>query len=195
MTMINLTDEELIKGLKEKNSKCIKYLYKEFFPLAKSIVERNSGNYEDAEDLFQDSMVVLYKRLTKENITLKCGLKTFFYGICKNLWMQRLDRKWRLLYSESMAEEPAGSYEIIDREFSEEILEKKRLYQKHFLTLPKRCQKILLLYLKDLPLKQIADELGLKNEEYAKARKYSCKNMLRKRIMNDPQCKPYLNND
>ena len=195
MTMINLTDEELITGLKEKNSKCIKYLYKEFFPLAKSIVERNSGNYEDAEDLFQDSIVVLYKRLTKENITLKCGLKTFFYGICKNLWMQRLDRKWRLLYSESMAEEPAGSYELIDREFSEEILEKKRLYQKHFLTLPKRCQKILILYLKDLPLKQIADELGLKNEEYAKARKYSCKNMLRKRIMNDPQCKPYLNND
>jgi RNA polymerase sigma factor (sigma-70 family) len=193
--MIQLTDEVLIKGLKEQNSKCIRYLYKEYFPLAKSIVERNSGNYEDAEDLFQDGIVVLYKRLTKENITLKCGLKTFFYGICRNLWMQRLDRKWRLLYSESMAEEPAGSYEIIDREFSEEILEKKRLYQKHFLALPKRCQKILLLYLKDLPLKKIAEELGLKNEEYAKARKYSCKNMLRKRIMNDPHCKPYLNHD
>jgi RNA polymerase sigma factor (sigma-70 family) len=195
MTMIQLTDEVLIKGLKEQNSKCIRYLYKEYFPLAKSIVERNSGNHEDAEDLFQDSIVVLYKRLTRENIILKCGLKTFFYGICKNLWMQRLDRKWRLLYSENMAEEPAGSYEIIDREFSEEILEKKRLYQKHFLALPKRCQKLLLLYLKDLPLKKIAEELGLKNEEYAKARKYSCKNMLRKRIMNDPQCKPYLTYD
>jgi RNA polymerase sigma factor (sigma-70 family) len=193
--MIQLTDDVLIKGLKEQNSKCIRYLYKEYFPLAKSIVERNSGNHEDAEDLFQDSIVVLYKRLTKENITLKCGLKTFFYGICKNLWMQRLDRKWRLLYSENMAEEPAGCYEIIDREFSEEILEKKRLYQKHFLALPKRCQKILLLYLKDLPLKKIAEELGLKNEEYAKARKYSCKNMLRKRIINDPQCKPYLTYD
>jgi len=190
--MINFSDEVLIKGLKDQNSRCIRYLYKEYFPLAKSIVERNSGNYEDAEDLFQDSVVVLYKRLTNENINLKCSLKTFFFGICRNLWMQRLDRKWRLLYSESMAEEPAGSYEITDKEFSEEILEKKRLFQKHFLTLPMRCQKILLLYLKDLPLRKIAEELGMKNEEYAKARKYSCKNMLRKRIMNDPQCKPYL---
>ena len=49
--------------------------------------------------------------------------------------------------------------------------------------------------MKDLPLRQIAEELGLKNEEYAKARKYSCKNMLRKRIKNDPACKPYLNYD
>jgi hypothetical protein len=49
-----------------------------------------------------------------------------------------------------------------------------------------------MLYLEDLPLKKIAEELGMKNEEYAKARKYSCKNMLRKRIMNDPQCKQYL---
>jgi RNA polymerase sigma factor (sigma-70 family) len=187
-----LTDELLIKGLKEQDSKCIRYLYKEYFPLAKSIVERNSGNYEDAEDLFQDSIVVLYKRLTYEKITLKCSLKTFFFGICKNLWMQRLDRKWRLMFSENMAEEPSGSYEINDKEFSEELLEKKRLFYKHFLTLPKRCQKILMLYLADLPLKKIAKELGLKNEEYAKARKYSCKNMLRKRIMNDPQCKPYL---
>jgi RNA polymerase sigma factor (sigma-70 family) len=192
MTMNILTDEVLIKGLKEQDSRCIRYLYKEFFPLAKSIVERNSGNYEDAEDVFQDSIVVLYKRLTKENLTLKCGLKTFFFGICKNLWMQRLDRKWRLMYSDSMAEEPAGTYEITDREFSEELLEKKRLFQKHFLTLPHRCQKILLLYLKDLPFKTIAKELGLKNEEYAKSRKYNCKNILRKRIMNDPQCKQYL---
>jgi RNA polymerase sigma factor (sigma-70 family) len=191
--MINFTDEELIKGLKEQDSKCIKSMYREYFPLAKSIAERNSGNYEDAEDLFQDSMIVLYKRLTKENITLNCTLKTFFFGICKNLWMQRLDRKWRLIYSASMAEEPSGSYQIFDKEFSEEILEKKRLFQKHFLTLPKRCQKILRLYLKGLPLKTIARELGLKNEEYAKSRKYNCKNLLRKRIMNDPQCKPYLN--
>ena len=190
--MIYLTDEVLLKGLKEQDSGCIRYIYREFFPLAKSIVERNSGNYEDAEDLFQDSMVVLYKRLTRDNITLKCTLKTFFFGICKNLWMQRLDRKWRLLLSDSMAEEPAESYDVIDKEFNEEVLEKKRLYLKHFFTLPHRCQKILKLYLMDVSLKEMAEKLNLKNEEYAKSRKYQCKEILRKRIKNDPACKPYL---
>jgi len=190
--MKDLTDEILIKGLKEQDSTSIKYIYREFFPLAKSIVERNSGNYQDAEDLFQDSMVVLYKRLTREEITLKCTLKTFFFGICKNLWMQRLDRKWRLRFSENMAEEPVESYEITDREFNEEILEKKRLYLKHFFALPHRCQKILMLFLMEIPLKEMAGRLNLKNEEYAKSRKYQCKEILRKRIKNDPECKPYL---
>lgn len=190
--MINLTDEELIKGLKEQDSRCIKHMYREFFPLAKSIVERNSGNYEDAEDLFQDSMVVLYKRLTRDKVTLQCSLKTFFYGICKNLWKQRLDRKWRLLLSDNMAEEPAESYEVIDKEINEEVLEKKRLFLKHFFTLPHRCQKILKLYLMDISLKEMANRLNLRNEEYAKSRKYQCKEILRKRIKNDPECKPYL---
>ena len=189
------TDEILIQGLKERDSLSIKFIYKEFFPLATSIVEKNSGSYEDAEDLFQDSIVILYKRLTTEKINLKCTLKTFFFGICKNLWMQRLDRKWRLQYSENLAEEPVHSYEITRWEFGEEVLEKKRLFLKHYFELPKRCQKILAMFLSEIPLKKIALELGMKNDEYVKSRKYKCKRLLRKKIINDPECKPYLSYD
>ena len=137
-------------------------------------------------------MVVLYWRLTKEKIMLKSSLKTFFFGICKNLWKQRLDRKWRLRYSDSMAEEPSHGYEITNRDYDEEMLEKKRLFLKHFFKLPHRCQKILMLFLKEMPLKEMAEKLNLKNEGYAKSRKYQCKEILRKRIKNDPECKPYL---
>jgi hypothetical protein len=45
------------------------------------------------------------------------------------------------------------------------------------------------------PLKTIAGMMGFKNENYAKARKYMCKNMLRKRILNDPSCKILLCDD
>ena len=186
------TDEILIQGLIERDSAGIKLLYKEFFHLACSIVEKNSGSYEDAEDLFQDSIVILYKRLCHEKINLTCSLKTFFYGICKNLWKQRLDRRWRLQYSENLAEEPVHCYEIARWEFGEETLERKRLFLKHYFELSKRCQKILALFLSEMPLKQIARELGMKNEEYVKTRKYTCKRLLRKKIMSDPQCKPYL---
>jgi RNA polymerase sigma factor (sigma-70 family) len=193
--MIIYSDEILIKGLKEQQTSCIRQLYKEFFPLAKSIVERNSGSIEDAEDVFQDGMVVLYQKSLSGKIILDCSLKTYFYSICKNIWKQRLDRKWRLLFGDNVAEEPYESYEHFTREIREEELEKKRLFQKHFLGLPSACQKVLELFLLNTPLKDIATMMGFKNEEYAKTRKYMCKNMLRKRIMNDPKCKSYLNHE
>jgi RNA polymerase sigma factor (sigma-70 family) len=193
--MIIYSDAILIEGLKEQRTCCIRHLYKEFFPLAKSIVERNSGNIEDAEDVFQDGIVVLYQKVLAGNINLDCSLKTYFYSICKNIWLQRLDRKWRLLFNECIAEEPYESYDVFDKEILEEEVEKKRLFEKHFLSLPLKCQKVLKLFLHDIPLKDIAAMMGYKNEEYAKTRKYMCKNNLRKRILKDPKCKPYLNYD
>ena len=50
--MINYSDDAILKGLKEKKSDSIRFLYREYFPMAKSIVEKNSGSYEDAEDVF-----------------------------------------------------------------------------------------------------------------------------------------------
>lgn len=180
------SDERLLKGIREQNNDCIAYLYKTFFPVVKSIVVKNSGNYEDAEDVFQDGMVILYKKISTGTLSLNCSLKTFFYSICRNLWMQRLDRKWRLLYQDVLLNEPSVDYENNEEDTNEEKIERMRLYRKHFNTLSKQCQELLNYFAAKTPFRKIALILGLKDEEYAKIRKYMCKNMLRKRIMNDP---------
>lgn len=193
--MIYFSDKAVIEGLKKKNQRCINFLYREFFPLAKSIVERNSGNYEDAEDVFQDGLVILYMKARDGKLTLNCSLKTFFYSVCRNIWLQRLDKKWRLLYNDSLVNEPMEEYDLSLQDIDEERLEKTRLFQLHFLNLPEDCQKILQFFIQRIPLKQIAEIVGIKDENYAKTRKYMCKNLLRKRILNDPKCKHLLNHD
>lgn len=193
--MIYFSDDALIKGLRERRTDCIRQLYREFFPIAKSIVERNSGNYEDAEDVFQDSIVVLYQKICKGKTRLRCSLKTYFFSICRNIWRQRLDRKWRLEYHDDMVNEPGEDYE---REFfsvDEERLEKLRLFQVHFLSLPDTCQRVLKLFMGNISLREIATIMGFKDECYAKTRKYLCKNMLRKRIMRDPNFKRFFQNE
>ena len=189
------SDEALLKGLSEQKTNCIRQIYKEFYPVVKSIVERNSGNNEDAEDVFQDALVILFRKSSNGNLFLDCALRTYFYSVCRNIWRQRLDRRWRTILNERIVEEPVESYDHYDNERKEEELEKKRLFHQHFLSLPAKCQKVLELFLHETPLKEIAVMLGFKNEEYAKTRKYMCKNMLRKKIMNDPKCKRYLNHE
>jgi RNA polymerase sigma factor (sigma-70 family) len=193
--MIRFTDEAIIHGLKEKNIRCITYLYREFFPLARSIVEHNSGSYQDAEDLFQDGLVVLYLKAKDGGIRLNCSLKTFFYSVCRNIWLQRLDRKWRLLFCEDMVSEEADDYTVSQRDIDEERLERTRLYQVHFLSLPVDCQMLLRMFIQKKTLKEIREKLGLRTDKYTKTRKYLCKNLLRKRILGDPKCQHLLHYD
>ncbi len=194
-TGMNYTDQRLLEGLREKKSACIKFMYREYFPLVKSIVTKNSGTYQDAEDVFQDGLIVLFLKTGSGMGNLNCSLKTFFYSVCQNIWMQRLDRKWRLLYQEEMVEDPAVNYNDDDDLVDEANLEKTRLYQVHFLTLPPECQQLLRLFLDKTPLKVIAGIMGFKNMKYAKTRKYLCKKMLRKRILSDPRSKHFLSYD
>jgi RNA polymerase sigma factor (sigma-70 family) len=193
--MVKISDDAILQGLKEKKAESIRFLYREYFPLAKSIVEKNSGTYEDAEDVFQDSIIALFQKISAGPLVLNCSLKTFFFSICRNIWMQRLDRKWRLLYQDDLVTEPVEDYEAIPMEVNEEKLEKIRLYQLHFLSLPPDCQTILKMFLSKASLKEISDHMGFNNVCYAKTRKYLCKNMLRKRILKDPRYKMFLQHE
>ena len=59
---------------------------------------------------------------------------------------------------------------------------------KNLKLLPADCQKLLLLYMVKTPYAEIARVMNVKDENYVKTRKYSCKNLLRKKILNDPEC-------
>ena len=191
--MIHFSDKAIIQGLKQKQERVIRYLYREYFPCILSMIEQNNGVYEDAEDIFQDGLVILYRKFSKGRGKLNCSLKTYFYAICKNIWMQRLERTRKLVYRDDLeVDERSIQYQLRDEELREDNLARLRLLQMHFLNLPKDCQKLLLLFMDKIPLKEIARELGLSGEKYVKSRKYACKNMLRKKIINDPQCQCYI---
>ncbi len=194
--LLYYSDDRIINGLTKKDDSVIQFLYREFFPIVRSIVERNSGNHQDAEDVFQDGLIILYKRINSQSFTLHCSLKTYFYAICKHIWLQRLERKCRLCYQADIeVHEDQGDYSVDAYHLKEQQLEKLRLYQHHFLNLPKGCQKLLTLFFRKISLKEIATLMGYKDENYAKTRKYLCKNMLRKRILNDPDCQQFLEYD
>jgi RNA polymerase sigma factor (sigma-70 family) len=191
--ILKFSDEAILQGLRDRESSFISYFYKEFFPQVRWIVERNSGNEADAEDVFQDGMLVLYHRLSYGDLRLNCALKTYFYAVCQKIWYKRLERKHRLLYqSDTFAEDILASYSTQETDFSEEELAKTRLFMKHFFSLPEDCQRLLRLFCEKKTFREIAQIMNFKDEGYVKTRKYLCKNMLRKRIMKDPEYKQYI---
>jgi RNA polymerase sigma factor (sigma-70 family) len=185
------TDEAILDGLKKRDSGIIRYVYKEYYPTIKFLITTNSGTETDAEDVFQDALVVLFKKIAREDLILTSSFKTFLYSICRNLWLQRLDR--RVFSNEFLEMEDLSELqENLYLEQPEEEQDKYRLFQQHFLRLSEDCKKILQLFLAKTSLKEIAEIMGFKTEKYAKTRKFMCKEKLKNAIINDPNFKKYL---
>lgn len=183
----SFSDTVVISGLKENNSPVIQYLYRELYPGVKSFVLNNTGSESDAEDVFQDTMVILYRKIKGEELTLSCSLKTYFFAVARNLWLQRLELRKRSGICLPVAESAYTENEDFDRELMH--MERLNMLQKYLMAMDKECQRLLRLFLQKMSLKEITVALGFSSTDYTKFRKYQCKNRLKKQMMEDPYCK------
>src|SRR4028118_1813950 len=88
--MKNLTDKELLIKLQKKEEPAFMLLYKFYYPSIKHYIQKNQGNNADAEDIFQESIIVLFEKIDSPDFILTSSLKTYLFAIARNLWLKRL---------------------------------------------------------------------------------------------------------
>lgn len=175
-------DKEFLAGIASGSTVIIDQVYELYFKSIAQYVLKNSGTMEDAKDIFQDAMMIIYEKLKQPDFELRYALHTYLFTICRNTWLKKLRKK-----SDKEVTFPEHLELINEETFEEEILwrEKELLYREKFKMLGEECQKVLQLFLKGSSMKQIAKNANLASEGYAKKRKYQCKNKLLKFIQND----------
>jgi len=157
----------------QENDQGLKILYQQFFPMIANFVQRNSGGEEDVEDLFQDGILVLFNQIKKDDLVLTCKLSTYFYSICRNLWLNKLNRKKTNVvdiqdHESFISIEPTVFKSIEKNEEKETML--KLLSQ-----LGDACQKMLLyFYYERLRMKEIALRMNFANDQVARNKKVKC---------------------
>jgi len=193
--MIHYSDEAILEGLRLRSDYIINFTYKEFFPLIKFLVTGNGGEVEDAEDIFQDGIVTLYNKINTNQLVLNSSFKTYIYSVCRNLWLQKLNKRKAVYEKLTDVEEYIDLPKDMLQEKTVHETEIHRIIQKHFLSLPADCQKLLQLFIKNIPVREIAGIMGFKTENYTKTRKYLCKEELKKIIANDPRSSKFLTDE
>ena len=171
----NYSDPEIVKGIKAQDRKILAHLYERYFPMILDFTKKNSGNVDDARDLFQEGLVVVFEKVTGDKLTLSSSFKTYFYAICRNKWLMIL-RKRRsgpqmVVDTEQVAERVPDALQDWQRH------EQFEVYRKHFKQLNEDCRKVLGMFLKGHSLREIAAEMGF-TEMYAKKRKFTCQKNL-----------------
>jgi RNA polymerase sigma factor (sigma-70 family) len=88
-------DEQLLAGLAKNDKQAIETLYKEHFGMVQAFILNNNGSSDDARDVFQEAMIVLYEKASSGSFELTAQIKTYIYSVCRRLWLKRLQQMQR----------------------------------------------------------------------------------------------------
>lgn len=178
-----ISDEDLISGLDRTDlSVPVKALYEMFFRDIVEFVQIKGGSEEDGADIFQEAIVILIEEIREGKFRGDSKIKTFLYGIARNLWLMELRTKERrkkreenYMYAEPLVEEA----KISGRESG--------ALEKLFSEIGDVCKKILIgFYYDNKSMKMLLNEFDFKNEQVLRNRKNLCMKKLKELISSNP---------
>lgn len=183
--MIFYTEKKIIEGFRKNDNVFLEKFYKKHYPMIKTLVNNNKGNDYDAKDIYQEAFIIIYNLIKKNEFYLSCSFKTYLYSICRNLWLGQLYKK-KIRKEEFIDNERFITIENeIDVDLEYILNFKYKIFKRNFDKLEDECRQILILFLKKMSFKEIANIMGYKNESQARKRKFRCKLSLLKNIKND----------
>lgn len=182
------SDAELIAAIRssERLDEAIRYIYQRYAETISSLIVNNSGNEQDAQDIFQETVVNFIETVQKEKFRGESNVRTFLVAIARNTWLNELKKRQRSDFREEVFEnsrplqEPDVSHLISDREV-------KKQFRDLLGKLGQSCKKILeLFYYENLSMKEMLDHLPYENEQVVRNKKYKCLQQLTGMLKDNP---------
>jgi len=182
------TEVELIAALKDPKQldSAILYIYQEYSPAVSSFIVNNGGSQQDADDIFQETVIAFIEIVQKDKYRLEAAIKTFLVSIAKNLWYKEIRKKERADHRGKVFEISRGtSEEDISADMGDR--ETKRELGDLMNKLGEACRKILMLfYYEQLPMKEIVSHLHYDNEQVVRNKKSKCLKELTELVKANP---------
>ena len=89
------SEKVLLQGLARNDKKAVETIYKDNYTSIQSLIINNNGTADDAKDIFQEAMIVLYEKARSGSFELNCLIKTYLYSVSRRLWLKRLQQSSR----------------------------------------------------------------------------------------------------
>ena len=172
-------EAELLKGLSINDKESIEQIYKDNYSIIQQLVINNNGTEDDARDVFQEALIVLYQNAKLENFHLNCQIKTYLYSVCRRLWLKKLqyNKRFEVLVDNKEeivpVEEDFEVHEKLDKQYGVMKLAMGKIGEP--------CKSLLeAFYVHHKNMQDIASFFGYTNADNAKNQKYKCLMRLKK---------------
>ena len=178
--------QQFIEGFIKGDRSSLHSVYKKNFHIILGLITKNGGQDADAEDIFQESLVIIYDNLINNNLILNVNFSTYLYAVAKNRWLDRLKKKGREI--NIMDTQETIDYVDISLDIEEQIHrhEKRTLYLRNFSKLSDSCKRVLQLFFEGNNIASITAIMGFASDNYTRKRKFKCKERLIEYVKQDP---------
>lgn len=163
-------DQKYVVALLNNNAALLEELYRRFSGKIKSMILQNNGTETDAADIFQDALLSIYHKAIADNFVLTCPLEAFLYLICKNKWMNQLNKRkiQKVKFIDARDYENIGNDSFKEAEQEWLLQERNDLLKEKLYELSESSRKLLRLSWSGKSMEEVADIL---NVTYGYARK------------------------
>jgi RNA polymerase sigma factor (sigma-70 family) len=177
---LKLTNNEdtLLQGLAQGDKRAIETIYKQNFNMVQALIINNNGSAEDAKDVFQEALIVLFEKVKAGGFELNCQLKTYIFSVSRRLWLKKLQQMNRFTLSGDETEVVAVEEDVSEHEKrNQEFV----MMEKAMNSIGEPCKSLLeSFYLQKRNMQEIASSFGYTNADNAKTQKYKCLVRLKK---------------
>lgn len=188
MANTNWTDESLIADIQRGGSaraEALKRLY-QLPGLRESVyrhVLQHGGSQQDAQDMFQETLVLFDRNLREGRFEGKSALRTYFVAIAKWHWVTVRRQQGR--YTELSPAQYDGEVESPEADTIRS--EYRELFQEALGQIGERCRELLQLYQLEYSMEEIAQKMQYGSSDVAKKEAYRCRMRFREVLENNPQ--------
>jgi len=172
-------EADLLRRLANNEKAAIETIYKDNYRLIQQLIVSNNGTEDDARDIFQEALIVLYQKASSGTFELNCQVKTYIYSICRRLWLKRLQQNRKF-------ETPVDNFEEIvpveeDVEAHAKTEKQYGIMRSALGKIGEPCKSLLeAFYIHNKNMTEISAFFGYTNSDNAKNQKYKCLMRLKK---------------
>ena len=169
-------DRQIIERIKSNDRKVLGEIYMKYQKMIFHYIRQNGGSELDADDLLQETIIVLWQKVNSEQFQLTSRLSTYLMAIAKNKWLAEMRKQRKTVSDHSDLQLSDHNPTSLETLISAEKIE---LVRRTLEMIPEICKKLLLLYyFEEKSMEEIARILRFANTDVAKSKKYQCKKSL-----------------
>lgn len=169
-------DQQILTAIYSgRDQKVLNLLYKEVLPKIRAYIMKNSGQKDDANDIFQDTVLIFYNKVKQHQFDENHDISAYMFAIARNLWIKKAVKMKKTVFQNEQIEFESDEDTVKYLVTEEKMNAIKTLFEK----LGEPCKTLLTYSIFEcMSMQDICDKLHYKTINVAKTYAYRCRKKL-----------------